>query len=139
MLFIRSTYFRSSLKYNRYINNLSVLLINNKRSMSSFLHFVGHSSSEGPPTIIFQHEKARYMFNCREGTQRQCVEDKVKLAKLKSIFLTRTHWDCSGGLPGKKKKKSLAYIYVFVNNLFFFFTYSILTFFFFFSFPFLFF
>ncbi|CAO3625090.1 unnamed protein product [Cunninghamella blakesleeana] len=68
--------------------------------MSSFIHFVGHSSSEGPPTIIFQHEKARYMFNCREGTQRQCVEDKVKLSKLKSIFLSRTHWDCIGGLPG---------------------------------------
>lgn len=34
------------------------------------------------------------------GTQRLCVEHKVRFAKLSTIFLTSTSWDCVGGLPG---------------------------------------
>ncbi|CAO3589347.1 unnamed protein product [Absidia cylindrospora] len=68
--------------------------------MSTFLRFVGHSSSEGPPSIMYQHNNNHYLFNCREGTQRLAVEDKVKLSKLNSIFFTRTEWECTGGMPG---------------------------------------
>ncbi|CAG8592768.1 5201_t:CDS:2 [Paraglomus brasilianum] len=42
----------------------------------------------------------RYLFNCGEGTQRLCTQHKVKITKLKNVFLTRIHWECMGGLPG---------------------------------------
>ncbi|ORX60584.1 hypothetical protein DM01DRAFT_1380882 [Hesseltinella vesiculosa] len=71
-----------------------------RRTMASQIFFVGQSSSEGPPTILLQHDKQRYLFNCREGTQRLCVEDKLKLAKVKAVFMTRNQWACTGGLPG---------------------------------------
>ncbi|KAI8335570.1 beta-lactamase-like protein [Chlamydoabsidia padenii] len=68
--------------------------------MSTLLRFLGHSTSEGPPTILYQHNGDQYMFNCREGTQRLIVEDKVKVSKLNSIFFTRLQWECTGGMPG---------------------------------------
>lgn len=40
------------------------------------------------------------MFNCGEGTQRLAHEHKTKLARLEHIFMTRTTWDRTGGLPG---------------------------------------
>ncbi|ORZ12300.1 beta-lactamase-like protein [Absidia repens] len=86
-----------------YLNRLSPFISSSKqniRTMSTSLRFVGHSSSEGPPSIIYQHNNDHYLFNCREGTQRLAVEDKVKLSKLKSIFFTRTEWECTGGMPG---------------------------------------
>ncbi|KAG0335250.1 hypothetical protein BG004_000073 [Podila humilis] len=40
------------------------------------------------------------MINCGEGTQRLCMESKMRFSKLKTILLTRNHWDCIGGVPG---------------------------------------
>ncbi|KAI7875046.1 hypothetical protein K492DRAFT_153101 [Lichtheimia hyalospora FSU 10163] len=68
--------------------------------MKAYIQFLGHSSPEGPPTIMVHYDSQRYMFNCREGTQRLCVEEKLKWSKLKNIYLTRVTWDCVGGLPG---------------------------------------
>lgn len=42
----------------------------------------------------------RYLFNCGEGTQRLAHEHKTKLARLEHIFITRTSWERTGGLPG---------------------------------------
>lgn len=42
----------------------------------------------------------RYLFNCGEGTQRLAHEHKTKLTRLEHIFITRTSWNCIGGLPG---------------------------------------
>lgn len=69
--------------------------------MKSHVQFLGQSSPEGPPTLIIHYDKHRYMFNCREGTQRLCVEERVRLSKLNSIFFTRVQWDCMGGMFGK--------------------------------------
>ncbi|KAI9310318.1 beta-lactamase-like protein [Dichotomocladium elegans] len=71
-----------------------------RRTMKAYLQFVGHSSPEGPPSIIVHYDSQRYLFNCREGTQRLCVEEKVKWSKLKDVYLSRVTWDCVGGLPG---------------------------------------
>ncbi|KAI8883211.1 hypothetical protein K501DRAFT_219648 [Backusella circina FSU 941] len=68
--------------------------------MKAYIQFVGQSSPEGPPTLVVHYDTQRYMFNCREGTQRLCVQEKVRLGKLSNIFLTRLSWDCIGGLPG---------------------------------------
>ncbi|KAL0085632.1 beta-lactamase-like protein [Phycomyces blakesleeanus] len=68
--------------------------------MKAYIQVVGQSSPEGPPTIIVHYDQQRYMFNCREGTQRLCVEEKVRMTKLRNIFLTRINWETMGGMPG---------------------------------------
>ena len=45
-------------------------------------------------------ETERLLFNCSEGTQRLCVEHKVRLSKLSSIFMTDISHETTGGLPG---------------------------------------
>jgi ribonuclease Z len=81
-----------------------------QRGMKAYIQFVGQTSPEGPSTLVVHYDTQRYMFNCREGTQRLCVQEKVRLGKLSNIFLTRLSWDCVGGLPGmllrtKKERK----------------------------------
>ena len=71
-----------------------------RRTMKAYIQFVGQSSPEGPPSIIVHYDSQRYMFNCREGTQRLCVEERVRLSKLRDIYLTRVAWDNIGGMPG---------------------------------------
>ncbi|KAG2217086.1 hypothetical protein INT45_004075 [Circinella minor] len=68
--------------------------------MKAYIQFIGQSSPEGPPSIIVHYDSQRYMFNCREGTQRLCVEERVRLSKLRDIYLTRVAWDNIGGMPG---------------------------------------
>lgn len=71
-----------------------------RRTMKAFIQVVGQTSPEGPPAIIVHYDSQRYMFNCREGTQRLCIEEKVKLSRMQNIYLTRLDWSCVGGLPG---------------------------------------
>ncbi|KAI8085970.1 beta-lactamase-like protein [Gilbertella persicaria] len=52
------------------------------------------------PSLIVHYDSQRYLFNCREGTQRLCVQEKVRLSKLSNVFLSRVDWDCMGGLTG---------------------------------------
>ncbi|CEP15250.1 hypothetical protein [Parasitella parasitica] len=68
--------------------------------MKAYLQIVGHNSPEGPPSLLLHYDSQRYLFNCREGTQRLCVQEKVRLGKLSNVFLTRVNWDCMGGLTG---------------------------------------
>ncbi|KAI9249682.1 beta-lactamase-like protein [Phascolomyces articulosus] len=42
--------------------------------MKAYIQVVGQSSPEGPPSIIVHYDSQRYMFNCREGTQRLSLE-----------------------------------------------------------------
>lgn len=72
-----------------------------KRTMKAYLQVIGGVSKERAPTVILHYDSQRYLFNCGEGTQRLCVENKLKLAKMKNIFLSRINWDCVGGLPGR--------------------------------------
>ncbi|KAI8576219.1 hypothetical protein K450DRAFT_214494 [Umbelopsis ramanniana AG] len=70
------------------------------RGMKAYLQVIGGVNKERAPSLILHYDNQRYMFNCGEGTQRLCVENKLKLAKMKNIFLSRVDWDCVGGLPG---------------------------------------
>ncbi|KAI8092716.1 beta-lactamase-like protein [Halteromyces radiatus] len=99
MLLLKEIGGRSSWYRYRFLHSI-IKSQKNIRTMSTFLRFLGHSTPEGPATIIYQNGNDHYMFNCREGTQRLAVEDKVKLSKLKSIFFSRLQWECIGGLPG---------------------------------------
>ena len=71
-----------------------------RRTMKAYIQFLGQSSVEGPPTIVVHYDTQRYMFNCREGTQRLFVEERVRMSKLRDIYLTRVQWQTIGGLPG---------------------------------------
>ncbi|KAI7908336.1 beta-lactamase-like protein [Cokeromyces recurvatus] len=71
-----------------------------KRNMTSHIQIIGQNSPEGPPSLIVHYNSQRYLFNCREGTQRLCVQEKARLGKLSNIFLTRVNWECMGGLTG---------------------------------------
>lgn len=71
-----------------------------QRGMKAYIQIIGQNSLEGPPSLIVHYDNQRYLFNCREGTQRLCVQEKGKLAKTSNVFLSRLSWDCLGGLPG---------------------------------------
>ncbi|KAJ3215714.1 Zinc phosphodiesterase ELAC protein 2 [Dinochytrium kinnereticum] len=68
--------------------------------MKWFIQILGAATHDSRPSVIVHFDSQRYLFNCGEGSQRLCNDQKVRLAKLRSIFLTRLSWDCLGGLPG---------------------------------------
>lgn len=72
-----------------------------QRGMKAYIQVLGQNSAEGPPSLLIHYDSQRYLFNCREGTQRLCVQEKARLAKLTNVFLTRVNWECMGGLTGK--------------------------------------
>ncbi|KAJ2739125.1 hypothetical protein H4R23_000684 [Coemansia sp. Cherry 401B] len=56
--------------------------------------------NNGSTSVLVQFSSGRYLFNCGEGTQRLSFENKTRLSKLTSVFLTRVDWESMGGLPG---------------------------------------
>ena len=52
------------------------------------------------PAYIIQFDNERYLFGCPEVTQRAFNQSRIKLTKLHNIFLSRSHWDQYGGIPG---------------------------------------
>ncbi|KAF9974037.1 Zinc phosphodiesterase ELAC protein 2 [Actinomortierella ambigua] len=68
--------------------------------MKAYLQILSNGTADCSPSIILHFDSQRYMINCGEGTQRLCMESKLRFSKLKTIFFTRTHWDCAGGVPG---------------------------------------
>ncbi|KAI8985218.1 beta-lactamase-like protein [Pilobolus umbonatus] len=68
--------------------------------MKTFFQIVGDSTPEGPPSVIATYGQERIVFNCREGFQRLCTQEKVRLNKISNVFLTRLTWDNHGGLAG---------------------------------------
>jgi ribonuclease Z len=65
--------------------------------MTSYLQILGEGD-DCSVLLIFGNQK--YIFNCPEGTQRLCIASKVKLARLKTVFLTSSRWHRCGGLFG---------------------------------------
>ncbi|OMJ07567.1 Ribonuclease Z [Smittium culicis] len=69
--------------------------------MKWFVQVINPPTDSGSvPTLLVHLEKARYLFNCGEGTQRLFNENTVKISKLKTIFSTQNSWSHIGGLPG---------------------------------------
>ncbi|KAF9340904.1 Zinc phosphodiesterase ELAC protein 2, partial [Linnemannia elongata] len=67
--------------------------------MKAYLQVLSTGTADCPPSVILHFDSQRYMINCGEGTQRLCMQQKVRFSKLKTILFTRTHWDCIGGTP----------------------------------------
>ncbi|KAJ3097108.1 Zinc phosphodiesterase ELAC protein 2 [Phlyctochytrium bullatum] len=68
--------------------------------MKWFIQILGAATHDSRPSVMVHFDSQRYLFNCGEGIQRLCNDQKVRLSKLRSLFLTRLSWDCMGGLPG---------------------------------------
>ncbi|CAG8487437.1 10121_t:CDS:10 [Ambispora gerdemannii] len=71
--------------------------------MKSYIQILGCATPDTTPSVIVHFDTRapqRYLFNCGEGTQRVCLENKVRLPKLQNIFTTRVVWETLGGLPG---------------------------------------
>ena len=51
--------------------------------------------------LYISTENENILFDVGEGTQRLCVEHRMRLSKLSKIFLTRVNPNTIGGIPGK--------------------------------------
>ena len=86
--------------------HFSKLIEHNQNSQSMFtILTVSHitADTKHPLVMLTSREGYKYLFGkVPEGTQRVLNENKFKLAKLKSLFLTGTlsSWSDIGGLPG---------------------------------------
>ncbi|KAG1052997.1 hypothetical protein G6F43_004892 [Rhizopus delemar] len=89
-----------SIAFKRSLYQFTLLKQQQRRGMKAYIQIVGQHTPEGPPSVILHYDSQRYIFNVREGTQRLCVQEKVRLGKANHIFLSRTSWDCVGGLTG---------------------------------------
>ncbi|KAG0046168.1 hypothetical protein BGZ83_008642 [Gryganskiella cystojenkinii] len=68
--------------------------------MKAYLQILSAGTADCPPSVVLHFDSQRYLINCGEGTQRLCMESRMRFAKLRTVLLTRTHWDVMGGLPG---------------------------------------
>ncbi|KAF9921554.1 hypothetical protein FBU30_008389 [Linnemannia zychae] len=68
--------------------------------MKAYLQVLSAGTADCSPSVILHFDSGRYMINCGEGTQRLCMQQKIRFSKLKTLLFTRTHWDCIGGAPG---------------------------------------
>ncbi|KAF9915565.1 hypothetical protein BX616_005853 [Lobosporangium transversale] len=68
--------------------------------MKAHLQILSTGTPDCLPSVILHFDTQRYLINCGEGTQRLCLESRFRFSKIKTIFFTRTHWDCLGGTPG---------------------------------------
>ncbi|KAJ3186448.1 hypothetical protein HDU85_007267 [Gaertneriomyces sp. JEL0708] len=68
--------------------------------MKSSIQILGTRTGDTTPSVLVTFDSQRYLFNAGEGTQRFCIEKRVRLGKLNNIFLTKVQWDACGGIPG---------------------------------------
>lgn len=71
-------------------------------AMASFLQILGCGSSDSllPPSLLLFFDQSRYLFGAGEGSQRVATESRVKLSKIKAVFITRIAQEMVGGLTG---------------------------------------
>ena len=52
------------------------------------------------PSIVLQTNQGHYLFNVGDGLQRFCMQHKVRMGRIKGMFLTNLRSESTGGLPG---------------------------------------
>ena len=50
--------------------------------------------------VVLRTNRGHYLFNVGDGLQRFCVEHKVRMGRIKGVFLTSLRVEATGGLPG---------------------------------------
>ncbi|KAJ3331524.1 hypothetical protein HDU76_002939 [Blyttiomyces sp. JEL0837] len=68
--------------------------------MKSYIQILATPTADSAPSILAVFDTQKYLFNVGEAAQRLCLERKIRLAKVKNIFVTRVAWECVGGIPG---------------------------------------
>ncbi|KTW31767.1 uncharacterized protein T551_01028 [Pneumocystis jirovecii RU7] len=73
--------------------------------MKSYVQIVQVPSADTnlQPSILLHYDKKRYLFGAGEAIQRTCVGRKIKIRKIREVFLTfgsRGIWEGFGGFPG---------------------------------------
>ncbi|CAM9801820.1 unnamed protein product [Discosporangium mesarthrocarpum] len=71
--------------------------------MAASLVVVSVETPDSSPSVMICTKRERYLFNVGEGTQRLCMEHKIRLTKTENVFLTHICADTVGGLPGMQK------------------------------------
>ena len=61
---------------------------------------LGTGANNLAPSLLVRTIRGNYLFNAGDGLQRFFVEHKVKMGKIKGIFLTDLSSETIGGLPG---------------------------------------
>ena len=68
--------------------------------MRYYLQVLGLASGEISPSFMLFFDNQSYLFNVGEGIQRLCIEHKLRLTKVKDVFITGMNADSLAGLPG---------------------------------------
>jgi ribonuclease Z len=61
----------------------------------------------GLPSTALEHDGKLFLFDCGEGTQRQCIYYSVNISKIKAIFLSHIHGDHTIGIAGLMRTLAL--------------------------------
>lgn len=68
--------------------------------MLAYIHVLSVAAFGATPALHVFFDKKRYLFNCGEGTQRICTENRVRLSRLSRLFVGQLASRCIGGIPG---------------------------------------
>eukprot|EP00002_Diphylleia_rotans_P025872 TRINITY_DN5137_c0_g1_i14.p1 TRINITY_DN5137_c0_g1~~TRINITY_DN5137_c0_g1_i14.p1 ORF type:complete len:465 (+),score=56.03 TRINITY_DN5137_c0_g1_i14:86-1480(+) len=74
----------------------SLVTINSR----AYFQILGAGAPDLSPSFLLFFDNKRYLFNCGEGTQRFCMENKIRLLRLTDLFCTQMHIRNLGGFPG---------------------------------------
>ena len=69
---------------------------------------------------IIRFDKASYLFNCCDGTQRNALDQGIKFPKIKSIFFNSSQIDCYLGCYGflmSRGEMNFSRAYALVKNM----------------------
>lgn len=64
------------------------------------LQILGNCTQATTPSLIVNSEGHTYLFNCGEGTQRLCYNNKIKLSNIEDVFITNVNWSSVAGVYG---------------------------------------
>eukprot|EP01041_Mallomonas_annulata_P010212 gene10211-21289_t len=68
--------------------------------MTAFIQILCVETYDSSSCVVFDTDNRRLIFNVGEGTQRLCIEHKVRLGKISNICLTELSPETVSGLPG---------------------------------------
>ena len=64
------------------------------------LQVMGTGANELAPSLYLFTDTQRYLFNCCENTTKFCTEHKLRLPKVKNVFVSQLCWEKIGGYCG---------------------------------------